>query len=95
MLILFRTQSFGADHILPFPPIPTLAALPYTSVSELVGTMEALFNASYCIAVNTPNSPPYLVTLLLPYTCLIWFFYDALVILVFLAMYFLFAFTGD
>lgn len=57
--------------------------------------METFFNASYCVALNTPNSPPYLVTLLLPYTCLIWFFYDALIILVFLAMYFLFAFTGD
>lgn len=58
-------------------------------------SMEQLFNASYCIALNAPESPPYLISLVLPYTCLIWFFYDALVLLVFLAMYFLFAFTGD
>lgn len=57
--------------------------------------MERLFNASYCVALNTPNSPPYLVSLVLPYTCLIWSFCDALVVLFFLAMYFLFAFTGD
>lgn len=54
-----------------------------------------LFNATYCVNLNTADSPPFLVNLLLPYTCLIWFFYDALVILVFLSMYFMFAFTGD
>lgn len=57
--------------------------------------MNSLFNASYCVGLDTAVSPPFLVSLLLPYTCLIWFFYDTLVILVFLAMYFMFAFTGD